>query len=363
MAGAEKFMRLALALAASAEERTYPNPMVGAVIVKNGKVIGRGYHRKAGLDHAEIAAIKNAKGSVKGAAMYVTLEPCDHYGKTPPCTKALIESGIKEVYAAMKDPNPVTSGKGIRKLRGAGVKVHVGMMEKEARELGRKYIKYITEKMPYITVKLAESLDGKIAAADGSSKWISSERSRKLVRKMRGTFDAVMVGIGTVLEDDPFLLDEARKGYGTRRVVVDSKLRLPERSNLVKTALKSPVIIAVTSSAPGYKVNRLSRVQGLEVVTVRGKAGKVDLKDLFGKLAERGMVNILVEGGGELAGSLFDEKLADEAIFFISPKIIGGSASSVRGKGAATIAEAIRLRDVEVSMSGCDVMVRGKILS
>jgi diaminohydroxyphosphoribosylaminopyrimidine deaminase/5-amino-6-(5-phosphoribosylamino)uracil reductase len=363
MTEAEKYMRLALDLAASAGERTYPNPMVGAVIVKGGRVVGRGYHEKAGLDHAEVAALKSVKGSCKGATMFVTLEPCDHYGKTPPCTKAIISSGIKEVYAAMKDPNPINSGKGIRKLREAGIRVNVGVMASEAKELVRKYTRFITKKMPYVTIKLAQSIDGKIAATDGTSKWISSEKSRKLVREMRGKFDAVMVGIGTVLVDDPFLLDAAKKGYATRRVVIDSRLRIPERSNLIKTADRSPVLIAVTPAAPGYKVKKLARIRGVEVIMARAKSGKVDLGDLFGKLAERGIVNILVEGGGELAGSLFDEGYVDEVIFFISPKVIGGGSSSVKGKGARTIVDAIRLRDVEISMSGDDIMVEGKIKS
>ncbi len=358
----EKYMRLALELAASAKEKTYPNPMVGAVIVKSGRVVGSGYHKKAGLDHAEAAAIKSVKGSCKGATMFVTLEPCDHYGKTPPCTKAIISSGIKEVYAAMKDPNPINSGKGIRKLRGSGIKVNVGMIEEEAKELGRKYIKFITKKLPYVTIKLAQSLDGKISAADGTSKWISSEKSRKLVREMRGTFDAVMVGIGTVLADDPFLLDAAKKGYATRRVIIDSKLRIPEKANLINTAEKSPVIIAVTAAAPAHKAKRLARVRGVEIITVKSRGAKVDLEGLLLKLAEKGIVNILVEGGGELAGSFFDDGLADEVIFFISPKVLGGVSSSVRGKGAKTIADAIKLKDVKVSMSGDDVMVTGKII-
>lgn len=361
MTGTEKYMSFALELAARAEERTYPNPMVGAVIVKGGRVIGSGYHKKAGLDHAEVAALKSVKGPCKGATMFVTLEPCDHYGKTPPCTKAIIASGIKEVYAAMKDPNPITSGKGIRKLRAAGIRVNVGLKEHEAKELGRKYIKFITKKMPYVTIKLAQSLDGKIAAADGTSKWISSEKSRELVREMRGRFDAVMVGIGTVFADDPFLLDAKKKGYATRRIVIDSRLRIPERSNLIKTAERSPVLIAVTPAAPADKVKRLARIRGVEVITARSKAGKVDLGDLLGKLAERGIVNILVEGGGELAGALFDEGHADEVIFFISPKVIGGGNSSVKGKGVKTIADAIKLKDVKVLMSGDDVMVTGKI--
>lgn len=361
MTTAEKYMSVAVKLAAEAREKTYPNPMVGAVIVRGGRIIGKGYHKKAGLDHAEVAAIKDAKGSCRGATMFVTLEPCDHYGKTPPCTAAIIKSGIKEVYAAMKDPNPLNSGRGIKKLKSAGIKVKTGLRGEEARELNRKYIKFITKGLPFVTLKLAQSLDGKIAAADGTSKWISSEDSRRFVRRIRGTFDAIMVGIGTVLADDPFLLDEKKKGYSTRRIVVDSRLATPERSNLIKTARLSPVVIATTGLATAGKIKKLSRIKGVEVVCAKSKDGKVDLKDMLSKLAAKGIVNILVEGGGELAGGLLDEKLADEAIFFISPSIIGGDKSSVRGRGAKTIKDAIKLRDASVSMSGTDVVVRGRI--
>ena len=316
MTKSKRYMSLALELAARAGERTYPNPMVGAVIVRNGRVIGRGYHRKAGLDHAEVDAIKDAGGDCKGAAMFVTLEPCDHYGRTPPCTEAIIKSGIKEVCAAMKDPNPLNSGRGVRRLRAAGIKVRTGICEHEARELNRKYIKFITKGLPYVTLKLAQSLDGKIAAADGTSKWISSASSRRFARRIRGTFDAIMVGSGTVTADDPFLLDERRKGYATRRVVADSRLGMSENSNLVKTARLSRVIIATTRMAPAAKIKKFSRIKGVELLLAKSKAGRVDLKDMLSKLAARGIVNILVEGGGELAGSLLDEKLADEAFFF-----------------------------------------------
>lgn len=363
MTTAEKYMSIAIRLAAKAREKTYPNPMVGAVIVKGGRVIGKGYHKMSGLDHAEIAAIKDAKVSCKGATMFVTLEPCDHYGKTPPCTAAIIESGIRQVYAAMKDPNPLNSGRGSKRLRSAGIKVKTGVCWKEARELNRKYIKFITRGLPYVTFKLAQSLDGKIAAADGTSKWISSAASRGFVRRIRGTFDAIMVGAGTVAADDPFLLDKERKGYATRRVVADSRLRISENSNLIKTAALAPVIVATTMLAPAGKIQKFGRIKGVELMLAKSKAGKVDLKDMLSKLAAKGIVNILVEGGGGLVGALLDEKLADEAIFFISPSIIGGDKSSVRGCGAKTIKDAIKLRDARFSMSGKDVVVRGKITS
>ncbi|MFC1548740.1 bifunctional diaminohydroxyphosphoribosylaminopyrimidine deaminase/5-amino-6-(5-phosphoribosylamino)uracil reductase RibD [Candidatus Omnitrophota bacterium] len=359
----EKHMALALKLAGKAKGKTYPNPMVGAVIVKAGKVIGRGYHKKAGEDHAEIAAIKDAAGGCRGAVMFVSLEPCDHYGKTPPCTEAIIKSGISTVYAAMKDPNPINSGRGLNKLKRAGIKVNVGLLKEEAKALSRKYIKFITRGLPYVTVKLAQSVDGKIAARDGSSKWISSKLSRKFVKKIRSEFNAIVVGANTVANDDPFLLDEKRKGYDVSRVVVDTRLRMPFNSNIIKTANRAPVIIGTTELAPDGKIAKFHRVKGVKVIKTKSKRGKVSLKPFLTKLAQEGMVNVLVEGGGGLVGSLIDEGLVDEAMFFISPKIIGGEYASVKGKGVPSIGKALKLDDLEIKRSGEDIFIRGLVCS
>jgi len=352
-------MRLALKLAAKATDKTYPNPMVGSVIVKNGKIIGRGYHRKAGEEHAEIRAIKDTAGSSSGAEMFVTLEPCAHYGKTPPCVPAIIRSGIKKVNIAMQDPNPVNAGRGIKALRTAGISVKVGLCRDEARRLNRKYIKFITTGYPYVTVKLAQSLDGKIAARDGSSKWITSSGSRMRAKRMRSFFDAVVVGANTVCEDDPLLLNWKGAPYRTRRVVVDSSLRMPFDSNLIKSAGKSPVIIATTDRAPGSRVEKFSRVKGVEILSIKSKDGKVPLRPFLKELARRDIANVLVEGGGELVGSFIDGSLVDEWMFFIAPKILGGAVSSVKGRGVANIKKAIDLCDVEFKKSGRDIMVRG----
>ncbi|NQT32132.1 MAG: bifunctional diaminohydroxyphosphoribosylaminopyrimidine deaminase/5-amino-6-(5-phosphoribosylamino)uracil reductase RibD [Candidatus Omnitrophica bacterium] len=356
-----KYMEMALILAARAEERTYPNPMVGAVIVKSGKIIGKGYHQRSGGPHAEVEAIRSASCPLRGATMYVTLEPCDHHGKTPPCTDAIIKSGIKKVIIAMKDPNPLNSGRGSRKLKKAGIQVEVGTSSGEAARLNKKYIKFIKMGLPYVTVKLAQSLDGKVAARDGSSKWISSSTSRKYVKKIRSGFDAVMVGVNTVLADDPFLLDEKRIGYDTHRVVVDSKLRIPAASNILKTAKKSKVIIGTTASARKSKIKSLKKANNVDVVVSGKRSGKVSLKSFLKKLAKKGIVNIFVEGGGTLAGSLIDEGLVDEVMFFISPKILGGEYSSIKGKGVSNIAKALELRDMRVKKSGDDIFVRGVI--
>lgn len=360
-AKAKEYMELALELAARAGERTYPNPMVGCVIVSAGKISGKGYHKRAGLPHAEVEAIRSAGKKCSGASMFVTLEPCDHFGRTPPCTRAIIESGIGEVYVAMRDPNPLNAGRGTRALKKAGIKVHCGLMRKEAVRMNRKYIRFITDGRPYMTLKLAQSLDGKIAASDGTSKWISSRVSRASVKKMRASFDAVMTGINTVVEDDPFLLAAPQKARNTARVIVDSRLRISTRSNVIKTAGVSPVIIATTVHAPGKKVRAIKALRDVEVITVKSSGRRVDLGCFLGKLAERGIVNVLVEGGAELAGSLMDEGLIDEVIFFIAPKILGGAMTSLRGKGASSIDRAVRLDNIEVGTSGGDVLIKGTV--
>ena len=356
-------MKMALKLAEKAKEKTYPNPMVGAVIVKGNKVIGKGYHAKAGEAHAEIRALSECGGSCSGAIMFVTLEPCDHYGRTAPCTQAIIESGIKYVYVAMKDPNTANNGKGIKKLKKAGINVEVGMCEEEARMLNRKYIKYITTGLPYVTLKLAQSIDGKIAARDGSSKWISSDESRALARKMRGSYDALMVGANTVLRDDPFLLGEKGEEYSTVRVIVDTRLKTPLNSNIFKTSDRSPVIVGTTELASESCAEKIRKIEGVEVVVVKSRNERVNLTAFLRALARKNIINILVEGGGEMAGSLVDEKLVDEVMFFLAPKILGGDHASIKGKGVRNISEAIELKDVEIQKVNKDILVKGTVCS
>jgi len=357
-----QYMRLALELAKKAEDMTYPNPMVGAVIVKKGRIIGKGYHRKAGMDHAEIVALKNSKEDPKGADMYVTLEPCAHYGKTPPCIPAIVKSGIKRVFVAMEDPNPIVKGRGIKMLREAGIPVKTGICGEEARHINRKYLKFITKGVPYVTVKLAQTLDGKIAARDGSSKWITSEKCRHFVKRMRSKYDAVMVGANTVLNDDPLLISEDRTGPKVR-VVVDSSLRIQREAKLIRTAAEVPVVIATTALASRSRIKELSRFAGVEILEVKSKDKKVSLKVLFKKLAKRNIVNVLVEGGGELVGSLCDEALVDEWMFFISPKVMGGNRASVKGRGAENINRVMELEEVDFTKFGEDFLVRGRTCS
>lgn len=352
-------MNLALRLAEKALDKTFPNPMVGAVIVKNGKVIGTGYHRKAGETHAEVKAIESAGKACKGAELFVTLEPCDHYGKTPPCTKAIIESGIKVVNAAMKDPNPINRGRGLEKLRDAGIKVKTGLCGKEAKRLNKKYIKFMTQKIPYVTVKTAQSIDGKIAARDGSSKWISGGIARRYARKMRSGFDAVLIGSNTALKDNPSLLAGGKARYNPARVIVSSDLTISPRSKIIKTAHIAPVIIGTTEWARKVTLEKFRKIKGVEVIITKSRDSRVDLKKFLIELAKKNIVNLLVEGGGELSGSLFDKSLADEVIFFISPKIIGGTYSSVKGRGIKTISQVLNLKEVKIRNIGKDILVQG----
>jgi diaminohydroxyphosphoribosylaminopyrimidine deaminase/5-amino-6-(5-phosphoribosylamino)uracil reductase len=356
-----EYMKMALRLAAKAKGRTHPNPMVGALLVKNGKIIGKGYHRKAGKDHAEFEAIKNAAGRCSGATMFVTLEPCDHHGKTPPCTQAIIKHGIKTVKIAVKDPNPLNNGRGIGKLRKSGISVDLGLCAEEALALNKKYFKFISTNFPYVTLKLAQSVDGKIAARDGSSKWITSEISRKYARQARSDFDAIVVGVNTVFKDDPLLLGDRRRGERITRIVVDSRLRTPPGSKILKTAKRSPVLFATTELAPRSSLKKFRKIEGVEVVETKSKKAKVSLKPFLRKLAAKGITSILVEGGGELAGSFLDGNMVDEVMFFIAPKIIGGGFSSVKGKGARNINSVVDLQNIETKKIGRDILVRGVI--
>lgn len=356
------YMLEAIRLAKKAEGRTAPNPMVGCVIVKNGKIIGRGYHKKAGLAHAEVEALKNSFQDRRGAVMYVTLEPCDHYGKTPPCTDSIIKSGIKKVVVAVKDPHDINNGKGIRKLRKNGIAVSTGIAAKEARKMYRPYEKFIKRDRPFVTAKVAESLDGKIATRSGESKWISGEPSRNFAGKLRASCDAVMVGINTVLKDDPLLLPKNAPAGHVRRVIVDSGLRIPLNGKLLNTLDKSPVIIVTTENAPQKKKAAL-RKRGVLVVETPAKNKKVDLEKMLKSLADLGIMHIFLEGGGELLGAMFDRKLIDRILFFISPKIIGGenAISSVRGFGVKRISDAIDLKEISTAKIGNDILVEGYV--
>lgn len=356
----EKYMKLALELARKAEGLTSPNPAVGAVVVKDEMVVGKGYHARCGLPHAEVNALKEAGSRAKGATLYVTMEPCDHFGKTPPCTDVIIKSGIKNVVIAMRDPNPITNGKGLKRLKANGIRITTGVLESEAKSLNRPFEKFITTGMPYVTLKMAQSLDGKIAASSGDSKWISSDDSRRMAHELRGRVDAVMVGVNTVLRDDPLLLSKNSSVKEPRRVIVDSILKSPLKSKIFLDIKRFPVYIAATKRVSRGRSAIYAR-RGINLIFTRDKNGRVDLRALLRDLGRRGMMHILVEGGGELAAGLIERKLVDEFLFFVSPKIIGGrgAITSVEGRGVNRVKDAMKLKNVTTQMIADDILIRG----
>ncbi|MBI4352734.1 MAG: bifunctional diaminohydroxyphosphoribosylaminopyrimidine deaminase/5-amino-6-(5-phosphoribosylamino)uracil reductase RibD [Candidatus Omnitrophica bacterium] len=360
------FMRRAIGLARRGVGRVHPNPLVGAVVVKGGRIIGEGAHEKFGGPHAEVCAIGSAKANPAGSTLYVTLEPCDHFGKTPPCTDFILQKGVRKVVVAAKDPNPLVSGKGLRRLRKKGVRVVTGVLEKEALELNKDFRHWIRKRMPYVTVKVAQSLDGKIATRTGLSRWITGREARLWGHQLRAFSDAVLVGVNTLLKDDPRLdvrLPKGREGRQSApaRVVLDSSLRTPPQARLFSKGTRGPVILAVTKKAAKKRIGLFKGKA--EILWVKEKGGRVDLRSLFEMLGKRGIVRVLIEGGGETIASAFAERLVQEAYFLIAPKILGGrkAAPSVGGKGAGTLKEALSLDKVEARFLGKDLLVHGSI--
>ena len=357
----ERYMRLAMNLALKASNKTSPNPMVGAVIVKNGRIVGRGYHQKAGSPHAEIIALEEAGKKAVDATLYLTLEPCTHFGKTPPCVDRIIKSRVRKVIVGMLDPNPVNNGKGIQILKQHKIDSQVGVLEEELKKINEVFIKYITQKMPFITVKVAQSLDGKIATKNGDSKWITTDRSRAFAHRLRQNYDAIMVGVNTVLRDNP-KLDALFLKKTFTKIIVDSQLSIPQNADIFSKA--GPVIIATLKTKPGQETeNREILAKQATILEVKEKNGQVNLKDMMKKLAQLKIANILVEGGGTLIGSLFDDGLVDKMLIFISPKIIGGkeAPSSVMGKGISRIERARKLKDVQLKHIGEDFLIEGYV--
>lgn len=362
----EKYMRLALRLAKRGMGQTSPNPMVGAVIVKGKTIVGRGYHHRAGEPHAEILALRQAGKRAGGGTLYLNLEPCNHFGRTPPCTQAILDGGIKRVVAGMKDPNPLVSGRGIRRLRRAGVQVDVGILEKECRELNAPFCKFITSGKPFVILKAAASLDGKIAARSGAARWISSNISRNYVHGLRQTMDAVMVGIGTVMKDDPLLnvrLPGLKRAGHPLRVIVDSHLRIPLTSRLVRTAGQYPTLVATTKAASSFKMRQLTKAKLAVLVIENDAQGGVNLNALMGELAGRGIVSILLEGGSTLNASAIKEGIVDRLLFFIAPVIIGGKLAPgiIGGEGALRIKDAQPVKIIKAKHIGPDLLIEGVI--
>ncbi len=362
----EEYMSLALGMAKRGMGRTSPNPMVGAVVVKGTTIVGRGYHHRAGEPHAEILALRQAGEKARGATLYLNLEPCDHFGRTPPCTRAILDAGLKRVVAGMKDPNPLVSGRGIRRLRRAGIKVDVGVLGEESREMNAPFCKYIETRTPFVTLKAAISLDGKIATRSGDSRWISSEVSRAYVHRLRSTMDAVMVGIGTVLKDDPLLnvrLPGVKNIRHPLRVIVDSHLRIPFRSQVVKTAEKYRTLVATTRPASISRIERLKKAH-LEVIVVKSDVdGRVDLRALMRELGRREILSVLLEGGPTLNAGALREKVIDRMVLFMAPKIIGGEKAPgmIGGDGASRIRDAVPLNIRKIKLMGSDLMIEGTV--
>jgi diaminohydroxyphosphoribosylaminopyrimidine deaminase / 5-amino-6-(5-phosphoribosylamino)uracil reductase len=354
-----KYMKRALALARKGIGTTSPNPAVGCVIVKDGKVVGTGWHKKAGGPHAEIHALEMAGEMAQGADVFVTLEPCCHTGKTPPCSQALIRAGVGRVVAGMADPNPKVRGNGLKELKTAGIQIVCGVLEDDCRDINRPFIKHVTTGMPYVTYKCAMTLDGKISTATGASRWISCEDSRTYVHRMRARMDAVMVGVDTVIADNPELTVRHVRGRNPLRVVVDSSLRTPESVKVLSGKNAAGTIIATIEANPRVHLRYLK--QGTTVLVCQQDKGRVSMEDLIFKLGEMGVQSILLEGGGRLAGSMLESGLIDEFVFFMAPKILGSDGfSPFNLVGKTSMEQAYKLNIIHLGRSGSDIVVHAR---
>lgn len=357
----EQLMRLALRLARRGLGKVSPNPMVGAVIVKDGRIIAQGYHHAFGGDHAEVDALKNPSKNVSGATLYVTLEPCRHYGKTPPCTDAIIEHKIAKVVIGMQDPDPKMRGESVKLLNQRGIETLVGVLADDCRALNEAYIKHRSTGEPYVTVKFAQTLDGRIATAGGSSRWISSAESLKLAHKLRSQNDAILVGAGTVLKDNPELTTRLVKGRNPLRVVLDSNLKIPPDVAVFKDQVKAPTLLATTAWDAKEKLAE-RRALGVEVLIVPPDAnGQVDLKQLLKTLGERDVSSVLVEGGAETITSFLRLGLADKVIAIIAPKLMGKGTETIGELNITDVSKVLKLSFTRVYRSGADVVVEGRV--
>ncbi len=357
----QQYMKIALQLAQIANGKTNPNPLVGAVIVKEDRIIGQGAHLRAGEPHAEVHAFRMAGDAAEGATLYVTLEPCSHHGRTPPCAELVIRSKVKRVVVAMLDPNPMVAGRGIARIREAGIEVEVGVLEAEARQINERFVHNMVHKRPFVTVKTAMTLDGKIAAHTGDSRWITGAESRAFVHRLRDQVDGIMVGVGTVLADDPELTTRLPEGGGKSpvRIVLDSALRTPESARLLDVQEAQTWIIA-SQEADQAKIARL-RERGVEVIQVQSGQAGLDLTEVLDELYRRGITDLLVEGGASVNGALLQAGLIDKVISFIAPKLIGGTGAPTPfgGSGFDKMAEAVELIDLTVERYGEDLCLIG----
>lgn len=359
----KQYMKMALELAAKAKGRTSPNPMVGAVLVKGGDVVGRGFHARAGSPHAEVVALNDAGDRARDATLYVTLEPCCHFGRTKPCTEAIINAGVGKVVVAAVDPNPLVAGKGITRLRQAGVVVEPGLMEQDSQRLNEVFNKYITTKTPFVTAKAAMSLDGKIATRTGESQWITGPKARQQTHRLRDSHDAILVGIGTVLADNPSLttrLSGEEKGQDPVRIVLDSGARTPPACKMLNQDSPAPTYVVVSKDASRDKIKDLEAA-GARVARLDSSPQGIDLHGLMKWLGEIEVTSLLVEGGAGIHASFFAAGLVDKVTWFIAPQVIGGSDAPgpVGGRGIERLDDALVLSDVEISRCGRDILVTG----
>lgn len=357
-------MARALELAARGRGLVSPNPMVGAVYVRDGRIIGEGYHKRSGESHAEVEALNDAGGDVSGATLYVTLEPCNHHGRTPPCTAQIIEKQIARVVVAHADPNPLMAGSSFSHLEKAGISVEVGLLEKEARRLNEAFITFHELQRPFMVLKWAMTMDGRIAAMTGQSRWISNEQSRSYVHQIRSDVDAVMVGIGTVLQDNPMLnvrLDHYEKRQ-PKRIIVDGNLRIPAKAKVLTATPPGDCIIATTEFAPEAKAERL-RQDGHHVLVMKGRRGLIDLRQLTHQLTQFDIQSVLCEGGSAMHGSLVRARLVDKVIAFMAPKIVGGEdgKTPISGWGVSSMHEALSLEEVSIRTFETDVCLEGYV--
>ncbi len=360
----KKYMSQALRLAKRAEGNTSPNPLVGAVVVKNGEVIGKGYHKKAGMPHGEIEAFNDARKrnhDLTGSTLYVTLEPCCHRDKrTPPCTEAIIKNKISKVVVSALDPNPKVSGDGINQLRKAGIEVEVGVLEEKSKELNEIFFKHIRSKNPFVILKLAVTLDGKIATHTGDSKWIGSETQRKYAHKLRQKMDSVMVGIETVIQDNPSLNVRIKRGSISQPtpVVLDSKLRIPPQSNIL--SIHEHPIIVTTNSVETANQKELEDTGALVLRVGKDDEGLIDLKELSSVLYKNGITSVLIEGGSKVAASAIKSGIVDKIVFFYAPKIVGGAGlSMIDNLGISTIKDSFEIKQIKLKKYKDEFMIEG----
>lgn len=368
-----KFMQEALKLAAQGRGCVSPNPLVGAVVVKGDMILGRGFHLYAHQKHAEIGALDEAETLTEGATLYVNLEPCCHYGRTGPCTEAVIDSGVRRVVAAMTDPNPRVAGKGFEILRAAGIEVEVGLCEAEARKLNEKFIHYIAQERPFVHLKTAMTLDGKIATHTGHSQWITGEEARNASHRLRNEYDAILVGVGTVKADDPQLTSriktKRKRHRNLMRVVLDGHLTIPEDAKLFEDAQENPFLIFADEQAALLKHGaeglddkiKAFAEAGAQVILLPGENGRINLANMLDELGKRQLCSLIVEGGPDVSGQFLTSGLIDKVTFFIAPKLVGGknALAAVGGEGFAQLDQALNLTDITITRHGEDIEITG----